>query len=127
MRIFACVCASNVEDLLACVRSLVGDMLLRTCLGRGVFRWSLHSVQSDKAWQDEHGARHSMDGKRRGCAEAVRSRLQEVIDGRALWHAFESLDDDGSEEVTAEERLCRGAGPIAWPGRALRVCEAVGL
>lgn len=28
---------------------------------------------------------------------------EEVIDGRALRHAFESLDEDGSEEITAEE------------------------
>lgn len=28
---------------------------------------------------------------------------EEVIDGRALRHAFESLDDDGSEEINAEE------------------------
>lgn len=28
---------------------------------------------------------------------------EEVIDGRALRHAFESLDDDGSEEITPEE------------------------
>jgi len=28
---------------------------------------------------------------------------EEVIDGRALRHAFESLDDDGSEQISAEE------------------------
>lgn len=28
---------------------------------------------------------------------------EDVIDGRALRHAFESLDEDGSEEITAEE------------------------
>lgn len=31
------------------------------------------------------------------------SMAEEVIDGRALRHAFESLDDDGSEVVSAEE------------------------
>merc|ERR1719498_1037236 len=28
---------------------------------------------------------------------------EDVIDGRALRHAFESLDDDGSEEISPEE------------------------
>lgn len=28
---------------------------------------------------------------------------QEVIDGRALRHAFESLDDDGSEFISPED------------------------
>uniref|UniRef100_A0A6U6LXC3 Aurora kinase n=1 Tax=Zooxanthella nutricula TaxID=1333877 RepID=A0A6U6LXC3_9DINO len=31
------------------------------------------------------------------------THAEDVIDGRALRHAFESLDDDGSEEVNAEE------------------------
>ncbi|CAE7255409.1 CPK13, partial [Symbiodinium sp. KB8] len=42
------------------------------------------------------------------CSEISLSRFaetmaEEVIDGRALRHAFESLDDDGSEQVTPQE------------------------
>lgn len=38
-----------------------------------------------------------------GLSRFAESMAEEVIDGRALRHAFESLDDDGSEEITPEE------------------------
>lgn len=43
------------------------------------------------------------DGTTISLARFAESMAEDIIDGRALRHAFESLDDDGSEQISPEE------------------------
>lgn len=61
-----------------------------------------HAVQTITEWMFAESPGSSISLSR--FAECM---AESVIDGRALRHAFESLDDDGSECISAEELFCQ--------------------